>query len=235
MTITRTEASDNPVVELRQASLGYQSEPVLTGVDLQIHAGDFVGLAGANGSGKTTLLKSMLGILPLLGGTVERNFALANLGYVPQTSSLDSYFPLSVDEVVAMGAYGRVNAWTRFPKRERTRVASVLAHVGLSHLARTSFFHLSGGQQQRVLIARALVVDPVLLLLDEPLAGVDQESRKAIVDLLTLINRQQGLAIVISSHDRQILEQGCQQVILVSDGCAYVTEKGALPGISPVV
>jgi len=234
MTITwvRTETSDNPILELREACLGYPSEAVLNEVNLQIHAGDFVGLAGANGSGKTTLLKSMLGMLPLRSGSMERNFALANLGYVPQTSSLDSYFPLSVDEVVAMGTYGRVNALTRFPKRERTQVAGVLEQVGLAHLARTAFFHLSGGQQQRVLIARALVVDPVLLLLDEPLSGVDQESRKAIVDLLTRINREGSLAIVISSHDRQILEQGCQRVILVSDGRACVVENGAQAGIS---
>jgi len=221
-----TEASDDPLLELCEASLGYESEAVLTGVNLQIRAGDFVGLAGANGSGKTTLLKSMMGMLPPRSGVVERKFAPARLGYVPQISSLDAYFPLNVDEVVAMGVYGRVRPFKKFPKREKVRVAEVLEQVGLAGSARAAFSHLSGGQQQRVLIARALVVDPLLMLLDEPLSGVDQESRKAIVNLLITINQEKGLAFVISSHEQQILEQGCQRVILVSDGHARVAESG---------
>jgi ABC-type Mn2+/Zn2+ transport system ATPase subunit len=214
-----------------EASLGYRSGAVLQGVNLEIHAGDFVGLAGPNGSGKTTLLKSMLGMLPLRSGTMKRNFPLVNLGYVPQTASLDSYFPLSVGEVVAMGAYGRIHSFEGFPRRERIRVNQALEQVGLAHLVKKAFFNLSGGQQQRVLIARALVVKPVLLLLDEPLSGVDQESRKAIVELLTRINQEKALAIVISSHDHSLLEEGCGRVILLSGGHVRIEEKSARSGI----
>lgn len=224
------EMPGTPVITFTDASLGYKSDAVLKGVNFEIHAGDFVGLAGPNGSGKTTLLKSMLGVLPLRGGMIERNFPLANLGYVPQTSALDSYFPLSVGEVAAMGAYGRIHPLKRFPRSERARVNEALEQVGLAHLARKAFFNLSGGQQQRVLIARALVVNPVLLLLDEPLSGVDQESRKAIVELLTRINQERALAIVISSHDQGILEEGCRRVILLSGGHVRIEEKGARIG-----
>lgn len=220
MTADDTRASNDTIMELRAVSVGYEARAVLDEVSLRIHAGDFVGLAGANGSGKTTLLKSMLGVLPLRRGTIETNFSRAHLGYVPQTSSLDSYFPLSVGEVVAMGAYGRIHPLQRFPHAEKMRVHTILERVGLAHLARMRFFNLSGGQQQRVLIARALVVDPVLLLLDEPLSGVDQESRKAIVEVLTRINREQDLAIVISSHDEEMLEQSCKRLVLVSGGRA---------------
>jgi len=217
---------DSPVMELRQASVGYEAVTVLEEVDLEIHAGDVVGLVGANGSGKTTLLRSMLGALPLQRGTIERRFALAELGYVPQTASLDSYFPLSVGEVVAMGTYGRVHPLKRFPETERARVNAVLEQVGLAHLVRMAFFHLSGGQQQRVLIARALAANPVLLLLDEPLSGVDQDSRRAIVRLLIEINQKRGLAILISSHDQEILEQSCHKTILITSGRARVHENG---------
>jgi len=220
------------VLMLREATLGYGAQPVLDGVNLQIYAGDFVGLAGPNGAGKTTLLKSMLGVLPLHGGAIERNFPLANVGYVPQTSSLDSYFPVNVDEVVAMGTYGRVRALTWFPRAEKARVLEVLEQVGLAHLARMAFFRLSGGQQQRVLIARALAMDPVLLLLDEPLSGVDQESRRTIVDLLIRINRERGLAIVISSHEQEVLEKGCGRMILVAGGRANLKENQSPGGSS---
>ena len=103
------EMTGAPIMTFSEASLGYKSEAVLQGVNLEIRAGDFVGLAGPNGSGKTTLLKSMLGVLPLRSGMMKRSFPLVNLGYVPQTASLDSYFPLSVGGVVAMGAYGRIH------------------------------------------------------------------------------------------------------------------------------
>lgn len=216
----------DPIIAFREASVGYETRAVLDEVNLEIHAGDFVGLAGANGSGKTTLLKSMLGMLPLRRGSIETNFPLHRLGYVPQSTTLDAYFPLSVGEVVAMGAYGRVHPLKRFPRTERVRVNAVLEQVGLAHIVRTGFFNLSGGQQQRVLIARALAVDPVLLLLDEPLSGVDQESRKAIVEVLTHINREQNLAIVISSHDEEILERSCKSLVFVSGGRAHAGVHG---------
>lgn len=232
MADTVEETQGDRVLTLREVTLGYGSQPVLERVNLQICAGDFVGLAGPNGAGKTTLLKSMLGLLPLHGGAIERNFPLANVGYVPQTSALDSYFPVNVDEVVAMGTYGRVRAWTRFPRAEKVRVLEVLEQVGLAHLARMAFFKLSGGQQQRVLIARALAMDPVLLLLDEPLSGVDQESKQTIVDLLIRINQERGLAIVISSHEQEVLEKGCARMILVAGGHAYLKENQSPGGSS---
>lgn len=229
----RSATKETVVLALTAASLGYATRAVLNDVNLQIHAGDFVGLAGANGAGKTTLLRSMLGLLPLRSGVIERNLPLANVGYVPQTSALDSYFPLSVTEVIAMGVYGRVKALTRLPRAERVRVATVLDQVGLAHLARMAFFNLSGGQQQRVLIARALAMDPGLLLLDEPLSGVDQDSKEGIINLLMRINQQRGLAVVISSHEQEVLEKACRGMVLVSGGHARIkhdwrrTESGA--------
>ena len=207
-----------PVIELRGASLGYDGETVLRGVDLEVHAGEFVGLSGANGSGKTTLLRSMLGFLPLLGGRAGRAVPPSRIGYVPQGATLDPYFPLSADEVVAMGAYGRIHPLQRFPRGERKRVEAALERVGLAHLGRAAFFELSGGQRQRVLVARALNQDPELLLLDEPFSGLDRDSREAVLQGLVLINRQARVTVVLSSHDSDLLDRGDGRVVRLADG-----------------
>ncbi len=216
--MTTGATGERPLIALQGACLGYGAEPVLEGVDLEIHAGDFVGLAGANGSGKTTLLRSMLGLLPLRGGRVEGHFPRARLGYVPQNDSLSAWFPLSVWEVAAMGAYGRLRPWQLFPGDERRRVDTALERVGLGPLGRTVFAHLSGGQRQRALIARALTVEPVLLLLDEPFSGVDRESRGDIAQQLVDLNQGSRMTIVLSSHDGEMLDWACKRVIRVSNG-----------------
>lgn len=219
-----------PLLALQEASLGYGAETVLDGVDLDIRAGDFVGLSGPNGSGKTTLLRSLLGLLPLRAGRLECSVTRSRLGYVPQGVSLDAYFPVSVKEVVAMAAYGRLRPWQPFPGRERRRAGEVLERVGLAHLERAAFFRLSGGQRQRVLVARALNMDPAVLLLDEPFSAVDRESREAIMQGLVEINRRARLTIVISSHDRDILEGACGNMIHVSDGRVRARVSGQPPG-----
>ena len=216
--MTAGDTPARPVLELRHASLGYGAETVLDDVDLRIDASEFVGLAGANGSGNTTLLRSLLGLLPPRAGRVERHLPRARLGYVPQQASLDTYFPLTVWEVAAMGAYGRLLPWQRFSGHERQRVDAALERVGLARLRRAVFFHLSGGQRQRALIARALTVDPELLILDEPFAGVDRNAREEIARQLVDFNSRSRMTIVLSSHDSEILDGTCGRVIRLSNG-----------------
>ena len=174
-----------PLVALENVSLGYDSAPILQTVNLSIYPGSLVGLAGPNGSGKTTLFRTILGLLPPVSGTLSRSCPLSNFGYVPQSAALDPQFPLSASEVVEMGAYGRVRPYQFLPAREKERVKEILQQIGLPQLAARSFFSLSGGQKQRMLIARALMVNPKIMVLDEPLSGVDEESRRSIADLLT--------------------------------------------------
>ena len=162
---------------------------------MAIQPGDFIAIAGPNGSGKTTLFRTILGFLPVLSGSLTRNCALSEFGYVPQSAALDANFPVTVEEVVAMGAYGRLKPYRPAPDEEKERLKKVLEQVGLSHLAARAFFSLSGGQKKRILIARALMVGPKILILDEPLAGVDTESRAAITDLLLKLNREDRKAI----------------------------------------
>jgi zinc transport system ATP-binding protein len=217
-----------PLVSLRGVTLGY-SEPVLRGVDLTIYAGDLIGMAGPNGSGKTTLFKAILGLLPVLNGSLERNCLLSDFGYVPQNTSLDPNFPLTAGEVVEMGSYGRLRPYQRMPAEEKEKGKKSLDQVGLSHLSAKSFFSLSGGQRQRILIARALMVDPKILVLDEPLSGVDQESRRAITELLIKLNREDRLAVFFSSHDLEMVRTLADKILRVDKGKTWWEKEGASP------
>lgn len=215
-----------PLVALRDVTLGY-SEPVLRGVDLTICPGDLIGMAGPNGSGKTTLFRAILGLLPILGGFLERDCLLSDFGYVPQSTSLDPNFPLTVGELIQMGSYGRLRPYQQMPVEEKEKGKKSLAQVGLSHLAAKSFFSLSGGQRQRILIARALMVEPKILILDEPLSGVDQESRTAITELLIKLNREDRLAIFFSSHDLEMVRTVADKLLRVDKGKTWWEKEGA--------
>lgn len=214
-----------PLIVMDNISLGYDSGAVLTEVNLAIYPGNLVGLAGPNGSGKTTLFRTMLGLLAPITGTLVRNCPLAKFGYVPQSAVLDSQFPLSVLEIVEMGAYGRVKSFQVFPAHETKRAFEVLEQVGMAHVKAKSFFALSGGQKQRVLIARALMVDPAIMILDEPLAGVDEESRQSITDLLIRLSREQRLAVFFSSHDLEMVQRVADKIVRVDRGAVWVEER----------
>jgi ABC-type Mn2+/Zn2+ transport system ATPase subunit len=216
-----------PLVSLRAANLGYDGVPVLQSVDLDIGAGDLIAMAGPNGAGKTTIFRTILGFIPAIGGVLIRNCALNEFGYVPQSSALDSSFPITAREVVAMGGFGRLKPYQGLPGREKRHLQDVLEQVELAHLAGRSFFSLSGGQRQRMLIARALMVGPKILILDEPLSGVDPESQKAISELLLKLNRDEGKAIFFSSHDLRMVRSVTDKILRVDDG-KVAWEEGAV-------
>jgi len=228
--ITKARGADSrdlpvPLVSLQNVSLGYDGNPVLRNVSVAIGPGTLVGMAGPNGSGKTTLFRSILGLLPILDGTISRACALSSFGYVPQSAALDPQFPLSAAEVVEMGAYGRVRPYQVLPNGEKARIVEVLQQVGLPQLAQRSFFSLSGGQKQRMLIARALMIDPKIMILDEPLSGVDEESRRSIAQLLFNLTREKKIAVFFSSHDLEMVQRLADEIVRVGKGEVFV-EKG---------
>jgi len=212
-------------VSLQNVSLGYDSAPVLQGVSFAIYPGGLIGLAGPNGSGKTTLFRAILGLLPILGGSLSRHCPLSNFGYVPQSAALDPQFPLSVAEIVEMGAYGRVKPYQPLPAQEKKRVEEVLDQVGMPHLIAQSFFACSGGQKQRILIARALMVNPQIMILDEPLSGVDEESRRSITAVLIKLTRDKNIAVFFSSHDLEMVQRVADQIVRVDKGKMWLEER----------
>ena len=210
------------LLRLQGVSLGYGGRPVLAGVSFAIERGEFAALLGPNGAGKTTLFRGMLGLIPVLGGGIEYGFnrRAAPPGYVPQKESLDPIFPLTAHEVVLMGAAARVPPLWPVGRRPRRLAAECLARVALSEAAEQPFWALSGGQKQRVLIARALAVEPQLLLLDEPTAGVDPGAEAAIIEVITRLNRDEGLTVIIVSHHLRLVREVVRSVIWVEEGSA---------------
>jgi ABC-type Mn2+/Zn2+ transport system ATPase subunit len=204
------------LLKLEQASFGYGSKTVVSGVDLTVDAGDFLGIVGPNGAGKTTLFRGLLGLLQAQSGRIER--APGAIGYVPQRENLDPIYPVSVSEVVHMGAYGRLRGLRGLPRVDRERARSLLLRVGLGDKASVAFASLSGGQRQRVLIARALMKDPRLLLLDEPTSGVDRGAQQKILELLHDLHRREHIAVLLVSHQVSMLRSAVEEVLWVSDG-----------------
>ena len=207
-----------PLIILENLAVGYGRKSVLESVNAKILEGDAIGLLGANGSGKTTLLRTVGGILKPLAGNIRfENGERLVIGYVPQRESLDQSFLLSNLEVVEMGLCGRVRPGRFLRRAEQEAALRALEQTGAAALSNKRFAEISGGQKQRVLIARALVADPDLLLLDEPTAGVDVEAVRAITELLQSLNRQ-GLPIVMVNHDLPVVRAVARTVWWVRDG-----------------
>ncbi len=195
-------------IELNNIFFFYNSHSILSGVNLKVEEQDFLAIIGPNGSGKTTLLKIILGILNPGQGTV-RIFgktpleAAGLLGYVPQDTGLNKDFPISVQDVALMGRLGRRGRERRYTSEDRALVRRVLEQVGMWEFRDRPIGKLSGGQRQRVLIARALTVEPKVLLMDEPTASVDAQFQTDLYDLLKELNAT--ITIVVVSHDMSVL------------------------------
>ena len=187
-----------PAVRVEGLSGGYSAgAPVLSGVSFTLEGGSIAAILGPNGGGKTTLFRALLGELAVRERVVDLPGACA---YVPQTDRTRLDFPLSALDVVLMGAYARTPPWRRVSRSDRVRGRATLDRVGLGDSARTRFGALSGGQRQRVLIARALLQDTAVLLLDEPLTGIDGASVARIETLFREL-RDEGRTLLVATHD----------------------------------
>ena len=212
---------DESLLSLERVAVGYGRQVVLPDVSLHLARGSFTGLVGANGSGKSTLLKTVLGIVPPLGGRVVLlpiGGRPPVVGYMPQRESLDPIYLLSSFEVVLMGACGRVGPGRWVNRAEREWARRCLAETGASDLSRKLFSELSGGQKQRVLMARALATKPDFLLLDEPTAGIDAAATLGIMEVLRRIHTQQHMTILLVSHDLATVRQYAQQAVWLHQG-----------------
>ena len=210
------------LISFRDVALGYGRVPVLESLMLEVHRGDFLALVGPNGCGKSTILKGMAGILEPLRGSIRRRAdgRPIRFGYVPQGETIEMVFPLTAFQVALMGTYGRVGPGRSVGPADRERVRTSLADVGLGDLDLKPFPSLSWGQRQRVLIARALAADPDLLLLDEPLSGIDVGAAQTIMDLIARLHQDRGLTTVMVSHHLRALREreAVKEVVWVHEG-----------------
>lgn len=209
-------------LSLHDAAFGYDGTTRVQGLNLDVPSGAAVALIGPNGSGKSTLLRGVLGLADLTAGRVEvlgetPARARRQIGSLPQADSRDVTLPVSLRQVVTMGLYRSVGPLGRIGRAGRVAVAEALERVGLEAFAGRRFGELSGGQQQRGILARALVSNPKLLLLDEPFNGLDRENREVLLELVRGL-REEGRTVLVSTHDLEIAQAACSHVLLLASG-----------------
>jgi zinc transport system ATP-binding protein len=219
---TSPRASTEVLLRASGVWFAYNGEPVLRDVGLEVRRGEFVALVGPNGSGKSTLLRLLLGSLTPSAGTVEL-FDRApsklrdrwRIGYVPQRAPIASEAPATVEEIVAAGRLSRRGWWRPLTKADRDAVHHALESVGLANLASRPINELSGGQQQRAFIARAFASEPELLVLDEPIAGVDAESQRRFRDSLTHLIEEHRAGVLLVSHELTAVADEVDRVVVL--------------------
>ncbi len=189
------------LLKCENLSVGYEKKAVLENISFEVNEGDYLCIIGANGTGKTTLMKTLLGLLPPVGGSISKSDDLKrSLGYLPQQTETQKDFPASVWEVVLSGCQCRMGMRPFYSKEDKERADKNIERMGLTSLKKRCFRELSGGQQQRVLLARALCATDKLLLLDEPVSGLDPETTIQFYDLVKKLN-DGGTAVIMITHD----------------------------------
>jgi len=215
---------NDALITLDNLSIGYNGEPVLSGISLSIARASFTAILGANGSGKSTLLKTLIGLLPPVAGRIDTAPATGTplvFGYVPQSIQFDPIYLLTGFEVALMGSYGRVRPGRFVPSIERAFTRECLRAASAEEFARNRFSELSGGQKQRVLIARALTTRPDVLVLDEPTAGVDHAATHAVMEFISQIREERKITVLIVTHDFAMVRHHAQQVIWLHEGKVF--------------
>ena len=223
--------SGKDAISFSNVTVRYDHMPALENISFSIPEGSFWGIIGPNGSGKSTLVKTALGLLHPSSGSVrtlgrtpsELGSLRAHIGYVPQYADLDFSFPLQVIDVVAMGLYGKIGLFRRVTREHRQRAEEALARVNMEDFADRQISALSGGQRQRVLIARALVVDPILLILDEPTAALDPGAAEGLYGWINDLHHRHEMTLILVTHDVGVISQhvdsiACLNRTLVAHG-----------------
>jgi zinc/manganese transport system ATP-binding protein len=212
-----------PAVSLRNVTAGYGRNIVFSNLSLEVPIGRFAGVVGPTGCGKTTLLKTIMGIQPVLAGDVGLYGQSANqarrgtIGYVPQLGSVDWTFPVTVEEVIAMGLYTNGRIWPWPSRKERDQVHHIARRLGIHHCLSRHISCISGGQRQRTFLARALVSNPALVVLDEPTSGVDIKTQHEVLHLLGDLNST-GITVLLTTHDLNAVASHLPWVICFNNG-----------------
>lgn len=211
------------LLECRDLSLAYDNKIVLKNVNFVVNEGDYLCIVGENGSGKTTLMKALLGLQNiqsgqiLVGGGLQRK----QIGYLPQQSAIQKDFPASVNEIVLSGCQGRAGLRPFYSKDEKLLAKDTMQKMGINHIANRCYRELSGGQQQRVLLARALCATQKMLVLDEPVAGLDPKVTEEMYKLIYDLNRLDGITIIMISHDMSAALQYASHILHICDNSFF--------------
>ena len=207
-------------------SVGYDGRPVLQGLNFEVSAGDYLCIVGENGSGKSTLMKTILGLQTPISGTILTGDGLRKneIGYLPQQTQVQKDFPASVKEIVLSGCQGRCGRRPFYSKKEKRLAADAMDKMRISQLAGRCYRELSGGQQQRVLLARALCATRKMLLLDEPVSGLDPKVTVEMYELIESLNQEDGITVIMISHDLTAALRYASHILHIDDSVFFGTK-----------
>ncbi|MBS6610539.1 MAG: ABC transporter ATP-binding protein [Peptoniphilus harei] len=208
------------LLEIKNLSFKYSDDLILDDINFDVYKGDYIALIGSNGAGKSTLIKLILNQLNPLFGTISFYIenGLKDIGYVPQLSVPASLeFPITVTELLSLSLYPRNKGFKKLKDFDIERIENALNLVGMAKYRDRLYTELSGGQRQRVLIAKTLVSTPEFLILDEPMTGVDKESKESLFHLLSHINREHNITILMITHDLDEIEDNVNKVFEIKD------------------
>ena len=218
------------LLDCRDAALGYEGKPVWEHLNFQVHSGDYVCIVGENGSGKSTLVKSLLGLLHPMAGEIVRSPSLRSgaIGYLPQQTKAQKDFPATVTEVVRSGFLSGKGMRFFYTPKEKSTALMHMGKLGVLELKDRCYRELSGGQQQRVLLARALCATQKMLLLDEPVSGLDPKVTAEMYALIQKLNYEDGITVVMISHDLNAALQYASHILHIGDTVFFGTKAAYL-------
>ena len=206
-------------------TVGYDGRAVLQGLNFEVNAGNYLCIVGENGSGKSTLMKTILGLQAPIGGRILTGDGLRKneIGYLPQQTQVQKDFPASVREIVLSGCQGRCGSRPFYSKEEKRLAEENIGKMGIGSLAKRCYRELSGGQQQRVLLARALCATRKMLLLDEPVSGLDPRVTAEMYGLIETLNREEGITVMMISHDISAALKYASHILHIGDSVFFGT------------
>lgn len=214
------------LLSIENLTVGYEGEAVLGNISFSIDKGDYLCIVGENGSGKTTLMKTMLGLIPPIKGQIKHGDGMKKneIGYLPQQTVVQKDFPASVREIVLSGCQNRSRFIPFYTKEDKQLAAEKLKELDIADLSGRCYRDLSGGQQQRVLLARALCATGKLLVLDEPVAGLDPVVTAEMYDLISVLNRK-GIAVIMISHDLNMALEYASHILHIGNDVFFGTKE----------
>jgi zinc transport system ATP-binding protein len=209
-----------PLITLENVSAGYNAQPVLRNINLEVYPQDFIGVIGPNGGGKTTLIKVILQLInPMQGKVTLHSISRSDIGYLPQINNIDQQFPITARDVILSGKASRKNLFFHHPAKDKAEAYALLKQMGAGHLIDQSIGELSGGQMQRVFLCRAIISNPQLLILDEPNTYVDNRFEGELYEMLREYNKR--MSIIMVSHDIGMISSYVKTIACVNETLHY--------------